>query len=75
MLLLPMVSLREAVLLLASGAGGRRSVTPAFWGDSGGTGWVGSTGRQVWMVLCRCSAQVTLVCPLEAKRRLGRLGA
>ncbi len=73
--LLAMLSSREAALLLASGAGGRRSVTSAFWGDSGGTGWVGSTGRQAWMVLCRCSAQVTLVCPLEAKRRLGRLGA
>ncbi len=55
--------------ILLSGAGGRRSDTPASWRDSGGTEWVGSIGFQGWMALCRCSAQVTLVCPLEARRR------
>ena len=52
-----------------SGAGGRCSDTPALWRDSGDAEWVGLAGPQGWTVLCRRSAQVTLVCPLEARRR------
>ena len=71
----PRCCLEVLLRMVASGAGGHRSEIPASWGDSGGAEWVGSIGLQGWIALCRCSAQVTLVCPLEARRRPCPLGA
>ena len=52
-----------------SGAGRRRSDTPALWRDSSGAEWVGPTGPQDWAVLCRRSAQVTVLCSLAVRRK------
>ena len=52
-----------------SGAGRRRSDTPALWRDRSGAEWAGPTGPQDWVVLCRQSAQVTVLCSLAVRRK------
>ena len=52
-----------------SGAGRRRSDTPALWRDRSGAEWAGPTGPQIWVVLCRQSAQVTVLCSLAVRRK------
>ena len=54
---------------ILSGAGRRRSDTPALWRDSSGAEWAGPTGPQDWAVLCRRSAQVTVLCSLAVRRK------
>lgn len=52
-----------------SGAGRCRSDTPALWRDRSGAEWAGPTGPQNWVVLCRQSAQVTVLCSLAVRRK------